>query len=290
MMDLLRAEWKKLIGNRMLAGFTIWLYPVGLFAFILVMGLLFLLGGNVEMEMSPSWTGPMLAAWDIITRFPTASISRLPLLAFMAVMVAGEYEWGTWKSLVPRRSRRAILLTKIVTMALLVVMAIGLTSLISGPVRYGTAHLLGIETEGGLPADERAAFLEAYALETGLAFIQSLFLACFATLSALLTRTIVGSLLLSFGLSMLEMLAPILMTLLSRLLEKPDIVNAYAYFPGYLIDNLRSWLLHDSPLYTGLPAFTNDLNAGTSALLLAGLLAGFIALCLWLFQRQDITS
>jgi len=290
MINLLRAEWKKLVGNRMLAGFTIWLYPVGLFAFILVMGVIFVFGGDVGAELGSSWEGPMLTTWNLVTRFPNASIGRLPLLAFMAVMVAGEYEWGTWKSLVPRSARWKLLLAKMLAMALILVFSIGLTSLISGPFRYTFSTILGVETAPGLPSAERVTFYQAYVLETLLAFIQSMYLACFASLSALLTRTIVGSLLLSFGLSMLEMLSPILLMLLSRILVRPGMVNAYAYFPSYLIDNLRSWVLHAQPVYTGFPDFSNDMGAGATVLLLTVLLCGFGLLCIWLFQRQDITN
>ena len=180
MINLIRAEWKKLLGNRMLASFTVWLYPTGLGAFILVMSIIHLLGGDTYQELGGNWNEPMLAAWNLITQFPDASLGRLPLLAFMAVMSAGEYEWGTWKNILPRNRRWAILVAKILTMALVMVFAIGLTSIISGPIRYAAANLIGIQTAPPLTSSDLPTFWSAYALEAGIAFFQSLFLALFA--------------------------------------------------------------------------------------------------------------
>ncbi|MBN2555029.1 MAG: hypothetical protein JXA97_03735 [Anaerolineales bacterium] len=290
MINLIRAEWKKLLGNRMLASFTVWLYPTGLGAFVLVMSIIHLLGGETYQELGGNWNEPMLSAWNIITQFPDASFGRLPLLAFMAVMSAGEYEWGTWKNILPRNRRWAILVAKILTMALVMVFSIGLTSIISGPVRYAAANLIGIQTAQPLSSSDLASFLSAYALEAGIAFIQSLFLAYFAVFAALLTRTIIGSLLLSFGFSFLEMLSPLILMLFGRILKVPGLVNGYIFFPSYLLGNLRSWILNGVYLNTALMDFTRNLNPSSTILLLAAVLIGAASLCIWMFNRQDITA
>jgi len=290
MINLIRAEWKKLLGNRMLASFTVWLYPTGLGAFVLVMSIIHLLGGETYQELGGNWNEPMLASWNLITQFPDASLGRLPLLAFMAVMSAGEYEWGTWKNILPRNRRWAILVAKILTMALVMVFAIGLTSIISGPVRYAAANLIGVQTAPSLPSSDLSMFWSAYALEAGIAFFQSLFLAFFAVFAALLTRTIIGSLLLSFGLSFLEMLSPLILMLFGRILKMPGLVNGYIFFPSYLLGNLRSWILNGVYLNTALADFTRNLNAPSTVLLLASLLIGAASLCIWMFNRQDITA
>jgi len=290
MFNLIRAEWKKLLGNRLLASFTVWLYPTGLFAFILVMAIIHLLGGATDQELGGNWHAPMLSTLELVTRFPNSSFSRLPLLAFMAVMCAGEYEWGTWKNIVPRNRRHKIILAKIITLALVLVVAIGLTSIISGPVRYGVAQLLGFEAAPTLLPHEIGAFFGEYALEVSIAFLQSLFLACFALFAALITRTIVGSLLLSFGLSLLEMLSMFILVIFGRFVGMPGLVNGYAFFPSYLFDNLRAWILTGTYMNTGITAFTSNLALPTTILRLVIALGLTIGLCTAIFQRQDITS
>lgn len=290
MINLIRVEWKKLLGNRMLASFTVWLYPVGLVAFILVMALIHLLGGETYQELSGNWHEPMLSTWQLVTRFPNSSFGRLPLLAFMAVMCAGEYEWSTWKNLVPRNRRYAILLAKIITLALVLVVAVGLTSFISGPFRFAVANLIGIDTAPALLLKEAGRFIGEYALEAGIAFFQSIFLACFALFAALITRTIVGSLLLSFGLSLFEMLSMFILVIFGRFVERPGLVNAYAYFPSYLFDNLRAWILSGSYWDTGMPEFTSNLTLPVTIFRLVIVLGLVVGLCMAIFQRQDITA
>ena len=128
MLSLLKAEWKKTTSNRMLSGFLIWIYPIGVGAFIAMMVLVSLLSESSARAMaatsSGQWTTDMLSIWLFISAFPGNIFGRMLPLAFMAVTFAGEYQWSTWKNVVPRSTRSNLILAKFVTLSSFIMLSL----------------------------------------------------------------------------------------------------------------------------------------------------------------------
>lgn len=294
MLDLFRAEWSKTTGNRWVTGCMIWIFPVSTIGLFIVLSLIVSLSASARAEFAGNhhWTNDMVAAWDIQSNF----LSRLILVAFTAVMFAGEYQWGTWKNVIPRSKRIPLILVKFATLSLLIMIAFALVSvimvigvkillLISGG-SYGpslTVHVLG-------------QFLRDYLFKASLAFISSLIMAAYAALAAILTRSIMGGLIVGAVITFVEMaLLDIALRIIAHFLHFPQILNVHRATPIYNLNNVTSWI-NDHHAFN----LNVDYGSGKSVVLsdpllfsivvLAAWVFGLIGLTLYLFRRQDITS
>jgi ABC-type transport system involved in multi-copper enzyme maturation permease subunit len=290
MLNLLRAEWKKITGNGMVISFTAWVFPVGLFGFVLVMTIFALVAEEMIYTFTP-WTDSLVSSWRLLTGFPGNVFARLFFMAFPAVFLAGEYEWRTWKNIVPRQRRGALMLSKFVMFTFIGILSIFLTTLISGLGMLIPASLSGQAIEPALTLPNLLEVLPEYFLEFGLAVVLMWILAGMAILAALATRSIAGGILVGFGLALLESVGQFLLAFLGSILARPGIINAYAFFPTYSIDNVRSWLLAGAAFRNeSAPGFTYPLTLGSSLLLLAAWGVGLFLLDWLIFHRQDLTS
>ncbi len=70
----------------------------------------------------------MLSPWS----FANNLFGHTFLLGFTAVTFAGEYQWGTWKNIVPRQRRSLLIIAKFINLGVLILIAFGLMSLILG--------------------------------------------------------------------------------------------------------------------------------------------------------------
>jgi ABC-type transport system involved in multi-copper enzyme maturation permease subunit len=294
MLSLLQAEWKKTTSNRMLSGFLVWVYPVGIGAFSLIMVLTSLLSESSARAMaatsSGQWTTDMTGIWLFISAFPGNVFGRLLPLAFMAVVFAGEYQWGTWKNLVPRRQRPALILAKYFTLTSFVMLSLFLTSVIIG-IGQGLGHAAtGAAYGPPLNLETLLDFAPTYGQQALLAMISLVILAGFAALSALLTRSILGGLLAGFGFSVIEPMSLAMLYILGKILNQPDVINLYQYTPTYNLDNLRAWFAHQGAAGAPFAGFTAEPGMGFSVVMLAIWVLGLVALSITIFQRQDITA
>ena len=93
MVELFRAEWMKINGNRFMTSFTVWLFPVGVATF-LTLALIPALGSDLFRTQvnaaPPTWTMQTLLPWTVINSI----ITRMILVAFAADVFAGEYQRG----------------------------------------------------------------------------------------------------------------------------------------------------------------------------------------------------
>src|SRR5512145_2997375 len=132
--DLFRAEWIKIAGNRWVTSALIWIFPVGALAFVAVMSLILALGpgmrdedGTVQLGLDKAeWTERALEVWMI----PNSLFGRLMILGFTAVVFAGEYQWQTWKNVVPRTRRVLLVLAKFLGVSVSALVAFALMSAI----------------------------------------------------------------------------------------------------------------------------------------------------------------
>lgn len=294
MLSLLQAEWKKTTSNRMLSGFLVWIYPVGVGAFMLMMLLVSLVSESSAQAMaatsSGQWTSDMSAIWLFISTFPGNIFGRMLPLAFMAIVFAGEYQWGTWKNLIPRSSRPALILAKYCTLTAFIMLSLFITSLLTAVGQALGHSVIGAAYGPELSAANLIEFAPTYFQHALLALISLVILVGFAALSALLTRSILGGLLAGFGFSVVEPMSLMLFYLVGKLIARPEMINLYQYTPTYNLDNLRSWFAQQGAAAAPLAGFTAEPRMGFSVIVLAIWILGLVTLSLLIFQRQDITG
>lgn len=293
MYNLMRSEWTKLVRNYKLTSFLVWIYPVGVGAFFGFMLVLSLVLGDLAEGLAPGpgdWRQDFQTAWGVITAFPLNVFGRMLPLAFMAVVFAGEYEWGTLKNVVPRIRRPQLVVAKLVTLTAMIMLSLTLTTLLVG-IGSGLTHVLSGQTWGpALSGSVLADFSANYGREAGLALVSVLILGAVAAIAAILSRSILGALLIGFGFSMLDLIAIGILMAVSFVLKRPELMNLMRFTPNYNLENVRSWLVNGAAAQGFGPQISVEPSLSFSLVWLGLWLLGLIGLALWLFQRQDITS
>lgn len=293
--SLFRAEWQKIIGNVRAVTFLVWVYPITAFIFVLLInGVGILLSEFARDQLlvnPPLWTQRLLDVWSVFNRFPENVLIRMPFLAFTAVLFAGEYQWGTWKNIIPRRRRTALILTKFLALGLLILVALTFTSLVWWAGGWLSASLLGLPYGPEISPDVVADFGRTYMLEAAVTFVATVILAAYAALFAMASRSILASLLLSIGVGIVEFASALLLAFVGQLFATPHLVNIYAATPSYNLTNISAWISDGiGSTAGGLPGFTAVLSLSQSILVVALWVVGLVTLTAVLFQRQDITS
>jgi ABC-type transport system involved in multi-copper enzyme maturation permease subunit len=297
MINLYRAEWRKVFANFRLTAFLVWIFPIGLFAFHTVMILLSLISptmtAGVEYFGSGFWTTDSLNSWNMMITFPANLFGRMLPLAFMAVVFAGEYQWRTLKNIAPRTQRWKLILAKMAALVSLVLISLALTALISalGPSIGYRIH--------GLPygPDLDLQILGSFMLDTAktvfIVLLSLAVLAGYAAIAAITTRSILGGLMVSFGFSVLDAVSLGMLSLLGALFNQPSLINLYQYTPTYNLSNMYSWLLRgegEIAIIAGISPLTFAPSFWVSLLMLAIWIVGLIGLSLVIFQRQELTE
>ena len=295
--NLFRAEWKKVFANFKLTSFLVWIFPIGLFAFHTVMILLSLVSptmtAGVEYFGSGFWTTDSLNAWNIMITFPANLFGRMLPLAFMAVVFAGEYQWRTWKNIAPRTQRWKLILAKMAALVSLVLISLALTALISalGPAIGYRIH--GLPYGPDLDPQILGSFLLDTAKTTFIVLLSLAVLAGYAAIAAITTRSILGGLMVSFGFSVLDAVSLGMLSLLATLFNQPSLINLYQYTPTYNLSNVQSWLLRgegEVAIIAGISPLSTAPGFWISLLVLAIWIGGLISLALVIFQRQELTE
>jgi hypothetical protein len=293
MINLFRAEWSKAAGHRWLAGFLIWIFPVGVIVMYVLIFLTAISSPTAAVESfnlkTTRWTDA-ISVWGVLSDFPGNVIGRMPILAFIATLFAGEFEWGTWKNIVPRNRRAALVLTKFITLGVYVIVAFAAISLIMIVGNGIALKLVGIKYGPELSGPILADFTGDYTLSAVLAFISTLIVSAFAALAALFTRKIVGGVMVGFLISIIEPNTLLLLLWISNFLDRPDLVNLYRFMPTYTIGNISSWIKHHTALGLGMPLPFPETSLGSSLIIVGIWVVVLIGLVMVLFQRQDITS
>jgi len=297
MLDLFRAEWRKAVLNVRTTSFLVWIIPVGVFAFYLVLIILSLFEQTFEAGVvyfgSGDWTADGLNSWNMIIEFPSNVFTRMLPLAFMAVGIAGEYGWRTWKNVVPRADRWKLLLAKLAALVTLLMLALALASLISAVAPAAGHRIHGLEYGPDVTAARLATFLLNTARTALVTLLALIVLAGYAALGSLVTRSVLGGLLAGFGISMLDSLALPLLGLIGNIIHRPELVKLYPYTPSYNLGNLQSWLLHGRPVETftiGVAMPTAGWGFWGSALILGLWIFALTGCALYIFQRQELTE
>lgn len=294
MLGLLKAEWRKITRNYLVTSFLVWVYPVGIAVWMIGLVLISFVSTNLARNMvelsSGFWTMDMIGIWAFVTSFPGNVLGRMLPVAFMAVVLGGEYQWGTWRNTVPRNHRAALIIAKLLNASAIVVIAFLATSIIT-VIGYALGHaIVDLPYAPNVTISATLESLQTYAEQTLLGFLSLLLLADFAALAAVLTRSLLGSLVASIGLAAVEPMTLLLLVAFGKLIDQPDIVSAYQITPTYHMSNAQSWFLQGkavAPYFAGMSA---EPALATSLLVVFGWVVALALVAILVFQRQDITS
>ena len=294
MRSLLAAEWQKWIGHRWLTGFTVWIFPmgaIGIFATFILL-LLLLPDSSERLVNAPLvWTEQFLGPWVMFADAFGGLMARVLPITFFAGVFAGEFNWGTWKNIVPRGKRLHFIVAKYLVAVLMVMLALVLTSLLAG---FGTFLLGAVTGQSLIPeltGEVLADFVGDYVTAVGLGLVVVILLANYAAISALITRSMLGSAILAMGIMIFEEFLLPLLNLISRLLNVPDVVQLYRFTPTYNLKNASYWIQVGEP--SNNQFFIDLAQPDTllfSVVILLAWTVGALLVVGWLFKRQDITT
>lgn len=290
----LRAEWTKVARNYKLHSFLVWIFPIGMFAFyglMIVAGLLYEPARpGLVYGCNGQWTDNFNGLWSVLSVFPGSIFGRILPLAFFAVVFAGEYQWGTWKNLVPRNRRQALLLCKGTIAALAVTFSLFLAALLSAGGQALLCKVGGASFGPALSFAVLQANLLDFLLSILTGILPLLMILGFAAIASVVTRSILGGFLGGFGLSLLELMILSVLLLLRNLFGRPEIVNLYRFAPSFNLDNLRMWFFQGQAFQGEFVGMTVTFSVGQSLAVMAIWILVPLCLTMFSFQRQDLTS
>lgn len=292
MLNLFRAEWVKISGNRLVVLSLIWIFPIVAAAIIGIMTIAALVSEEFRANYARApylWTQQMLYSWFMINN----DLGRGIILAFTAFIFAGEYQWGTWKNIIPRRSRTALILNKFFTLGVFVVTAMVAMSLIVG-FGLGIPVIFSGGTYGPpLTGEVLAEFVPDYLLQLFLTFAATMIAASYAALAGMVTRSILGGVIGGMLLMLAEQGVLLATFLISRLIPSLEpLTTLHLYTPSYNFTNIMSWVNMNQPAIQnpGIFQYAQPHSLAGSVAIIALWSVGLVALILYLFRRQDIAG
>jgi ABC-type transport system involved in multi-copper enzyme maturation permease subunit len=292
--NLFRAEWEKIAGHRWVVGLLMWIFPMGALGILTIMLLVAIFAspeiqanfGLASVSSTVDWTEIMLGAWNI----PNDMFGRIILIAFTAVIFAGEFQWGTWKNLLPRRARVPLIINKFVTLGAFVVISFGATALIAGVGMFLPVKIAGGQYGPTLAAALQSDFVRNFLVQATTTFVATIIAAGYAALGAMITRSILGSVMIGIGLMLVEFVSLGLLGLIGSLFGMPEVLALFQFTPAYNLSNVASQANHQANPFPFLLQYAEPNSLGLSLLILGVWVFGLIGLTTFLFKRQDMTT
>jgi len=282
MLDALAAERLKLTRHKA-TWFLVWLYPaLFLVAYLIAVAVAAAhAGGASKPPTSVDWIGETAIIWKL----PDQTIGRLLIGAYVAVAIAGEYGWNTWKLVIPHRSRASLLAAKVVLIVLLFLATFLLTAGISLLFTWVEGAVRGRAVPAGVTA---AALLDAHGRAALAGLAPFLFTLASVGLAAILTRSTIAALVIGVVVAIVEKLFVQLGPYLSP--YAPGLVwGLYHALPGYHLVNLASWITDGAAHRTPFPdGSVVALDWTISLAVAAAWTAALAAAAFFAFRRQDI--
>lgn len=293
MLNLFRAEWLKIAGNRYATAFLMWIFPMSALAFSFGAILLLMFSSDLRVQQEAigidPWYTTLINTWSIINN----EFGRYIIVAFAAVVFAGEFQYGTWKNLITRRARATMIVNKFVTLAVFVTTAFVMTTLIMG-VSTGVAALIMGESYGAVNGETIGIFLADYPAQMFVTLATAFIAAGYAAILAMSLRNIlaaaIGGVLFTIG----EQAILLPLTLLDNLLD----IQAYWVYqlmPTFNLSNISNWTTNNAAYMpfggseTALEWF-DPVSLGASLVIVCVWIAGLIALTAWRFSRADVIA
>lgn len=289
MLSLFRAEWQKIAGNRLVTLFMIWIFPIAAAAAAIVLPASVLVSPEARILFRTNaavlrlWTDSLAE----ILSLPNSGLGRMLFVGFAAFAFAGEYQWRTWKNIIPRSQRVRLILCKFGAVCAFEVLAFALASAILS-LGIGLAAALAGGTLVHQPGDALTDWASKCAAQALLTLISALIAAGYAAVAGLVTRSMLGGVLFGLGAVMGEQFLLVGLMQIADWLHEPRVLSLYRFTPSYNASNILSQFSDSSSIATllGLPAH----SPAFSWALLVAWGTGLVALATLLFQRQDITS
>lgn len=270
--DALRAELLKLTKNRW-ALFWCWGFvPV----LILVTGVLIeTFSRSMPAAAMLAFAAPITSALDGLGGYGNVFLRLFPV-AGGALLFAGEYRWETWRAILPRNERTAIMLAKLGAFAIAGAASTGLCGIAGLLVGFCDATMSGAVHWPPVSAGEVVLSLF---VGFGASFLQLMATAGAVILIAVLSRSMLAAILGSFFILIAaELLAAFMRLTLPR---APDSAALFPNLAGDAIRQLADALRGDPDaigLHLALP--------GVAALLMWLLVLSAAAILV--FRRQDL--
>lgn len=282
---LFRAEWRKIIGNRLLMGCMVYVWPVVGAALVCVLTIAFALTPEARdsYKIEPfRWVDIALIPWFLLNN----PLGRLLIIGFSVTIFAGEYQYRTWKTVLPGNPRWFVMIVKYITMGVFIVVAFVITSIIM-VLLVGLMNLAFDATyPPPLNITSIGDFLRNYLLNAGVAFFTTLVIASIGILISIMTRSILIGLIAGMVISIIEFLGiPIMLAIAAALLRQEWIQNLVVIVPSYNADNIVSWINVNEP---ATYFDEQPLSLTESVGVLTMWLVGLVGLSIFVFQRQDI--
>jgi len=290
----LRAEWLKIKRNYKFNSFLVWILPIGMLAFycFMIFGALLVKAPSEELIIgcNGKWTNNATEIWNFLRVFPGSIFGRILPLAFFAVVIAGEYQWGTWKNLVPRNRRLNLLLSKGTIALLAVISSILITAVISAGGQSLVCKIEGVFYGPAISGAVLVDFLGDFTLSSLLGVLVLLMILGFAALASILSRSVLGGFLGGFVLSLLELFSLGVLYLLRNIFDNPYIVNLYRFSPGFNLDNLQMWFFQGHHYNGELLGMAVEFSVVQSYVVMGFWILIPFLLAFLLFHRQDLVS
>ena len=287
--SLFHGEWQKITGNRMVALFMIWIFPIAAAFGAVLMCVLALASreGNALFRSGPLvaelWSQLLSEVWNL----PSSWLGRMLLIGFAAFVFAGEYQWHTWKNILPRSRRIALLLTKFIVVDALVILAfLSASAILALGMGLASGLVGGIQTS--IPRDLLASFAANSALRAIVTLVSTTITAGYAALAGMYTRSILGGVLIGFGATGGEQLSLLALGQVATLLKDFGILKLYRFTPTYNLTNAISWINDGTPTTMLFGLAADSLSFSLAVLVGWALVLG--AMTVFLFQRQDIAT
>lgn len=286
MMALLRAEWKKVAGHRLLVGCLIWIWPILGCMLTGLLSLIFTVNSDARANYAAdplSWTDAALVPWQLLNNI----FGRLLLLAFAITVFAGEYEYKTWKTVIPGNRRSRLLLAKYLAMGGFIVRSFAVMMVVL-LVSFGLMNaIFGAPYPPKLTLDTLAQATQDIVLNAALTFTGALIVTTFAILVSIWTRSILFGLLAGMVISLIESIGiPGILLVASELLQIDELLDVVILFPTFNADNISTWINLNEPIIYF--EATPEVSLPVSMIILTVWVVGLGRLAMFFFQRQDI--
>ncbi|NIJ66706.1 ABC-type transport system involved in multi-copper enzyme maturation permease subunit [Sphingomonas leidyi] len=281
MLDAVRAEALKLRRHRA-TWMMVWIYPIAItliVAGMLVYGAFRAHGVPAPAQPALEWIRESTTLWKL----PASPPGRFLIAGFCAVVFAGEYGWNTWKLIIPARARWQLIAAKwVVALGFLTI------ALIAADLITLIGSWLGSFQGDGIPAGVTlAAVLEAHWQAGAHALLPIVYTIAFAGLFAILTQSILATVILSIALVVIEGLWPLIGLFLHQYV--PALTETLVrVLPFYHLANLKTWASGAGLTMPLGPDAVVSMSWGMSFAVLMGWILAAAAATQLRFLRQDL--
>lgn len=275
--DAISSEAYKFLQNRWTAFWSYGFAPV--LTLVLSLGFIAVIMANVPAEMRAQPVDLSSQIKDVVfVRMPTYYVAMLFNLLGSALIFAGDYRWETWRLMAPRNSRTNLIVSKIILVtiaATLAMLALTVVTLLAAAIG---ALLNGAPMQWTLGSQDNFWIIMLSAL--GVASLQLIQGAAVVALAAVLTRSLIGAILVTVFLTIAQL------ALQGMIQGMPEAWHLML-LPGLSADVLRAHI--GGVMVYQQQAISEDL-ARQALLGLMLWIVGPFAAAWGLFVRQDLSK